>query len=281
MSLLTRKDVIIVASVSCIYGLGKKQFYEDKKLALKTGQKINRQELLHRLVSMNYRRNDIDFGRGTFRVKGDVIDIFPAYEDETIIKLEMFGDEIERISKVNMLTGKPVGADSHVGSENQRGGHMGSTLHEIKIYPNSHYVMPEGQNDRIISEIKADLKIRLAEFKKHNRLLEAQRLKQRVQYDLEMLEHTGTVAGIENYSRYLDDRKPGEPSEVLIDYFPKDFLMIIDESHISIPQVRGMYFGDLARKENLVDYGFRLPSAKDNRPLKFAEFENHYNQNFL
>ncbi|MFC1617656.1 excinuclease ABC subunit UvrB [Patescibacteria group bacterium] len=283
MSLLTRQDVIIVASVSCIYGLGSKKEYTDKKLVLKKGEKISRAEILRKLIAIDYKRNDIDFHRGTFRVRGDVVDIFPAYEEENIIRLDMFGDEIEKISVVNGLTGKAVGAapggrPGERKTSRERGGHTGPPLQSITIFPNTHYVVPGESLDRMISEIKADLKTRLKELHSANKLVEAQRLEQRTKYDLEMLQNVGMVSGIENYSRYLDNRKPGEPPQVLIDYFPKDYLMIVDESHMTIPQVRGMYLGDQARKQNLVDFGFRLPSAKDNRPLKFSEFEKQYNQ---
>lgn len=260
-SLLTRNDVIIVASVSCIYGLGRREEYEKEKLELRAGQKIGRHELLKKLVEIRYTRNDIDFHRGTFRVKGDVIDIFPSYENENVVKLDMFGEEIEKISVVDFLTGKK--------KESVKG---------VTIFPNTHYVMPPGQLPEVIAAIRHDLAERLAELKKQNKLVEAQRLEQRTRYDLELLEHTGFVSGIENYSRYLDGRSPGEPPEVLLDYFPKDFLLIVDESHITFPQVEGMYWGDRSRKDTLVDFGFRLPSAKDNRPLKFSEFEQHYNQ---
>ena len=260
-SLLTRRDVIIVASVSCIYGLGRREEYEKEKLKLRAGQKIDRQNLLRKFVEIRYTRNDIDFHRGTFRVKGDTIDIFPSYENENIVKLEMFGSQIEKITIVDFLTGKKK-----------------EVAPGITIFPNTHYVMPPGKLPAVLQAIRRDLNDRLAELKKQNKLLEAQRLEQRTRYDLEILEHTGFVSGIENYSRYLDGRSPGQPPEVLLDYFPKDFLMIIDESHITIPQVEGMYWGDKSRKETLVDFGFRLPSAKDNRPLKFSEFESHYSQ---
>lgn len=260
-SLLTRNDVIIVASVSCIYGLGRREEYEKEKLVLRAGQKIGRRELLKKLVEIRYARNDIDFHRGTFRVKGDVVDIFPSYENENIIKLDIFGKKIEKISVVDFLTGKKK-----------------EGVKEVTIFPNTHYVMPPDQLPAVIAAIRHDLAERLAELKKQNKLVEAQRLEQRTRYDLELLEHTGFVSGIENYSRYLDGRSPGEPPEVLLDYFPKDFLLIVDESHITFPQVEGMYWGDRSRKDTLVDFGFRLPSAKDNRPLKFSEFEQYYNQ---
>ena len=260
-ALLSRTDVIIVASVSCIYGLGQREEYEKEKLVLEAGQKIGRRELLQKLIDIRYARNDIDFHRGTFRVKGDTIDIFPSYENENIVKLEMFGSQIEKITIVDFLTGKKK-----------------EVAPGITIFPNTHYVMPPGKLPAVLQAIRRDLNDRLAELKKQNKLLEAQRLEQRTRYDLEIIEHTGFVSGIENYSRYLDGRSPGQPPEVLLDYFPKDFLMIIDESHITIPQVEGMYWGDKSRKETLVDFGFRLPSAKDNRPLKFSEFESHYSQ---
>lgn len=260
-ALLSRNDVIIVASVSCIYGLGRRQEYEKEKLVLRVGQKIGRQELLKKLVEIRYPRNDIDFHRGTFRVKGDVIDIFPSYENENIIKLDTWRSKIEKISAVDFLTGQAK-----------------EKLATVTVFPNTHYVMPPDQLPAVLLAIRRDLTVRLAKLKNQNKRLEAQRLEQRTRYDLEILEHTGFVSGIENYSRYLDGRAPGQPPEVLLDYFPKDFLMIIDESHISIPQVEGMYWGDKSRKETLIDFGFRLPSAKDNRPLKFSEFEKHYHQ---
>ncbi len=262
MSLMTRRDVIIVASVSCIYGLGRPETYADKGITLKKGDKIDRQEVLQKLIGINYVRNDVDFHRGSFRVRGDVVDIFPSYADESFIRLDFFGDEIEKISEIDALNQKPK-----------------QSLDKIVIYPNSHYTLAEDLDLKSITkQIRQELKGRVATLKKANKIVEAQRLEQRTNYDMEMLEQTGFVGGVENYSRYMEGRRPGEPPGVLLDYFPDDYLLVIDESHMSIPQVRGMYAGDRARKDTLIDYGFRLPSARDNRPLNFEEFEKHYNQ---
>lgn len=259
-SLLTRRDTIIVASVSCIYGIGSPGDYADMAIHLKVSEQRRRDKLLRHLTDIQYHRNDIDFSRATFRVRGDVVDIFPA-GSETAVRVEFFGDEIERLMRINPLTGEVI-----------------SQPQEVSIFPGSHYVTPEEKLKRAISKIEQELEERLALFEKEGKLLEAQRIGQRTRFDLEMLKETGFVKGIENYSRYLTDREPGEQPATLLDYFPDDFLMFIDESHMTLPQVRGMYNGDRARKEILVDYGFRLPSALDNRPLRFDEFTKHINQ---
>ncbi len=259
-ALLERRDVIIVASVSCIYGLGTPQEYAAMTLPLRQGAIVSRDEILHRLVELQYERNEIGFGRGTFRAKGDVIEIIPSYS-ENAIRIELFGDEIERISELDALTGKRL-----------------RDLDFTVIYPATHWVTGREKLMRAIESIRAELEERLAELRAQGKLLEAQRLEQRTLHDLEMLQELGYCPGIENYSRHLDGRKPGEPPCTLIDYFPKDFLMVIDESHQTIPQIRGMYNGDRSRKEILIEYGFRLPSALDNRPLKFEEFERKMNQ---
>ena len=259
-SLLSRQDVIIVASVSCIYGIGSVEDYNGLAVTVKTKELRKRDKLLRHLTDIQYERNDIDFHRGSFRVRGDVVDIFPAGE-EVAYRLEFFGDEIERIVRINPLTGELL-----------------KNLEYLKIFPSSHYVTPQEKLKEALVKIEQELTERLAWFKQNNKLLEAQRLEQRTRFDLEMLEETGFVKGIENYSRYLTNREEGEQPATLLDYFPDDFLMIIDESHMSIPQLRGMYNGDRARKESLVEYGFRLPSALDNRPLTFTEFEKHVNQ---
>jgi len=259
-SLLSRKDVIIVASVSCIYGIGSVEDYDGLAVTLKTGERRVRDKLLRQLTDIQYQRNDIDFSRGAFRVRGDVVDIFPAGE-ETAHRIEFFGDEIERMTEINPLTGEIL-----------------KQKNSLKIFPSSHYVTPYSKLQTALSHIKNELDDRITFFKKNNLLLEAQRLQQRTNFDIEMLEETGFVKGIENYSRYLTNREPGEQPATLLDYYPDDFLMFIDESHMTIPQVRGMYNGDRARKEVLVEHGFRLPSALDNRPLTFTEFERHVNQ---
>ena len=259
-SLLSRKDVIIIASVSCIYGIGSVEDYDGLAVTLQTGERRVRDKLLRQLTDIQYQRNDIDFSRGAFRVRGDVVDIFPAGE-ETAYRIEFFGDEIERITEINPLTGEII-----------------TQKKTLKIFPSSHYVTPYSKLHIALSHIKKELDERLTFFKKNNMLLEAQRLQQRTNFDIEMLEETGFVKGIENYSRYLTNREPGEQPATLLDYYPDDFLMFIDESHMTIPQVRGMYNGDRARKEVLVEHGFRLPSALDNRPLTFTEFERHVNQ---
>ncbi len=258
-SLLSRSDVLIVASVSCIYGIGSVEDYGDMAVKIRVGEMRKRDKLLRHLTDIQYQRNDIDFHRGTFRVRGDVVDIFPASE-EVAYRVELFGDEIEKITKIDPLTGEVISKES-----------------SIKIYPGSHYVTPNEKLKVALGKIKKELDDRLAYFKKNGQLLEAQRLEQRTNFDIEMLEETGFVKGIENYSRYLTDREPGEQPATLLDYFPDDYLMFIDESHMTIPQVRGMYNGDRARKEVLVDHGFRMPSALDNRPLNFKEFQRHLN----
>ncbi len=259
-ALLSRKDVIIVASVSCIYGIGSVDDYNGLSVDLKVGERRVRDKLLRQLTDIQYTRNDIDFHRGTFRVRGDVIDIFPAGE-EMAYRVEMFGDELERITRVDPLTGEVL-----------------SNLDSYKVFPSSHYVTPQDKLKAALGQIENELAERLALFKKEGKLLEAQRLEQRTRFDLEMMQETGFVKGIENYSRYLTNREPGEQPATLLDYFPDDYVMMIDESHMTIPQVRGMYNGDRARKEVLVEHGFRMPSALDNRPLTFTEFERHVNK---
>jgi excinuclease ABC subunit B len=260
-ALLSRPDVIIVASVSCIYGIGSAESYHGLLVKLERGTELRRDVLLRSLVDIQYQRNDVDFHRGTFRVRGDVVEIFPAYEEQLAIRVEFFGDEIEAIKEVDPVRGKVLGS-----------------LDRYAVYPGSHYVTEQQQMRKAITAIRDELKERLDFYDKAGRFLEKQRIEQRTMYDLEMLEQMGFCNGIENYSRHLSGRKPGEPPPTLIDYFPKDFLMIVDESHQTIPQVGAMYRGDRARKETLVEYGFRLPSALDNRPLKFEEFEEHYAQ---
>ena len=259
-ALLSRKDVIIVASVSCIYGIGSVEDYGGLAIEVKRGERMQRDKLLRRLTDIQYQRNDIDFHRGTFRVRGDVVDVFPAGE-ELAYRLDFFGDDIEKITKIDPLTGEVL-----------------ARLEELKIFPSSHYVTPYDKLKHAMVDIEKELADRLALFNKNNQLLEAQRLGQRTRFDLEMLAETGFVKGIENYSRYLTNREPGEQPATLLDYFPDDSLMFIDESHMTVPQIRGMYNGDRARKEVLVEHGFRLPSALDNRPLTFSEFEGHINK---
>lgn len=259
-SLLSRRDVIIVASVSCIYGIGSVEDYSNLSIELKVGARKLRDKFMRQLSDIQYQRNDIDFHRSTFRVRGDVVDVFPAGEEEAY-RVEFFGDELDKITKLDPLTGEVL-----------------ANLKSYRIFPGSHYVTPQEKLKRALVQIEQELELRLDELKKENKLLEAQRLSQRTHFDLEMLRETGFVKGIENYSRYLTNRQTGEQPATLLDYFPDDFLMFIDESHMTIPQLRGMYNGDRSRKEVLVDYGFRLPSALDNRPLTFSEFEKHVNQ---
>jgi excinuclease ABC subunit B len=259
-ALLTRRDTIIVASVSCIYGIGSPDDYAEMSITVQRGERRVQDKFVRQLTDIQYHRNDIDFARGTFRVRGDVVDIFPAGHDSAY-RIEFFGDTVDRITNIDPLTGE--------------------ILHEpeyVKIFPSSHYVTPKDKVARAIENIKIEFESRMAWFEKHDKFLEAQRLAQRTKFDIEMLEETGFVKGIENYSRYLTDREPGEQPATLLDYFPDDFLLFVDESHVTLPQVRGMYNGDRARKEVLVEYGFRLPSALDNRPLKFEEFDQHINQ---
>jgi len=259
-ALLSRRDVIIVASVSCIYGIGNPSDYAEMSIKLKVGERRLRDKFMRQLTDIQYKRNDVDFQRSTFRVRGDVVDVFPAGE-EFAYRVEFFGDELERILKIDPLTGEILDKPQ-----------------ELTIFPSSHYVTPHEKLQIAIGKIERELEERLHQFKKEGKLLEAQRLEQRTRFDIEMLQETGFVKGIENYSRYLTDRKPGEQPATLLDYYPDDFLMLIDESHMTIPQIRGMYNGDRARKEVLVEHGFRLPSALDNRPLTFTEFEKHINQ---
>ncbi len=256
-----RRDVVIVASVSCIYGLGDPEEYESLSVSLREGMTIDRDELLRRLVEMQYTRNDFESERGTFRVRGEVIEIIPAASQEKAVRVEMFGDEIDRIAEVEIVSGKALRYMNHV-----------------MIFPASHYATSKDKMDRCLESIEEDLQAQLQAFRENGRLLEAQRLEQRTHYDIEMMREIGYCSGIENYSRYFDGRRPGEAPFTLLDYFPKDFLIFIDEAHVTIPQIRGMYNGDYARKRSLVDYGFRLPSAFDNRPLKFHEFEQKTNQ---
>ncbi|HBO47120.1 MULTISPECIES: excinuclease ABC subunit UvrB [Pediococcus] len=260
-SLLERNDVIVVASVSSIFGLGDPTEYKNHTVSLRVGQQIERNTLLRQLVDIQFERNDIDFQRGRFRVHGDVVEIFPASHDEKALRIEFFGDGIDRIREVDALTGEVVGDREHVA-----------------IFPATHFMTNEDQMEVAIQGIEAELKDRLQVLESEGKLLEAQRLKQRTTYDVEMMREMGYTSGIENYSRFMDGRKPGEPPYTLLDFFPKDFLTVVDESHVTMPQVRGMYNGDRARKQQLIDYGFRLPSALDNRPLTLKEFEHHVNQ---
>jgi excinuclease ABC subunit B len=260
-ALLERRDVIIVASVSCIYGLGSPDEYRDQVLSLRVGMERDRNEVLRKLVDIQYQRNDINFVRGTFRVRGDVLEIFPVSRSEQAVRVEFFGDEIDRIREIDVVTGEIIGDREHVA-----------------IFPASHYVTREEVMRRALRDIEQELQERLAELRDQGKLLEAQRLEQRTRYDMEMMREMGFCSGIENYSRHLVGKKAGEPPYTLLDYFPDDYLMVIDESHVTVPQIRGMYNGDMSRKEVLVEHGFRLPSAKDNRPLKFEEFEERINQ---
>ena len=260
-SLFERRDVIIVASVSCIYGLGDPIDYENMIVSLRPGMEKPRNEVMKKLITMQYTRNELDFKRGTFRAKGDVLEIYPSNKEESAIRVEYWGDEIDKISEINPLTGKVIASRNHV-----------------MIYPNSHYVTTKDKRDRAIETIEAELEERIKYFKENKKLIEAQRIEERTNFDIEMLKETGFCQGIENYSRHISGRPAGSAPYTLFDYFPDDFLLLIDESHATIPQVRAMYNGDRARKESLVNYGFRLPSAFDNRPLKFNEFEDRINQ---
>ena len=260
-SLLTRSDCLIVASVSCIYGLGSPEAYQGMLLSLKENQEIKREEVLIQLVSMLYERNDFDFHRGTFRVRGDVVEVFPAYEEDQALRINFFGDSIESLSIIDPLRGKKI-----------------ERLEQIHIFPNSHYVTSEERMEQAFQAIEQELEERIVFFRSGDKLLEAQRIEERTRFDLEMMKELGYCHGIENYSRHLTGRQPGQPPPTLLEYFPKDFLLFIDESHLAVPQLQGMYRGDRSRKQTLVDYGFRLPSALDNRPLNFKEFENLVNQ---
>ena len=260
-ALSERKDVIIVSSVSCIYGIGSPEDYQNMMISLRPGMEEDRDEVLRSLIDMQYDRNDMDFHRGTFRVRGDVVEIIPAYESDVAIRVEFFGDEIDRITEVDVLTGE-----------------IRRELNHIALYPASHYVVPMERILEASKAIEKEMEEQVAYFKSEDKLLEAQRISERTNFDLEMMKETGFCSGIENYSRHLAGLKPGEPPYTLMDYFGDDYLIMIDESHITVPQVRGMYFGDQSRKSTLVDYGFRLPSAKDNRPLNFEEFEERIDQ---
>ncbi|HRQ60048.1 MAG TPA: excinuclease ABC subunit UvrB, partial [Alphaproteobacteria bacterium] len=254
-ALFERRDVIIVASVSCIYGIGSKEDYAAMTVFLNKGDRIDRQELIKKLITLQYKRNDIAFDRGTFRVRGDCVELFPAHFEDRAWRFDMFGDEVDKITEFDPLTGQKF-----------------RDIEGVRIFANSHYITPGPTMQQAIKQIKADLKTRLAQFEKEGKLLEAQRLEQRTQFDIEMLEATGVCQGIENYSRYMTGRAPGEPPPTLIEYLPADAILFLDESHVMLPQLRAMYNGDFQRKSTLVDYGFRLPAAIDNRPLKFEEF---------
>ena len=260
-SLFETRDVIIVASVSCIYGLGDPIDYENMIVSLRPGMEISRDKIMKKLINMQYSRNEIDFKRGTFRAKGDILEIYPSDKSESAIRAEFWGDEIEKISEINPVTGKSIGTRQHV-----------------MIFPNSHYVTSKDKMERALKTIEEEMNERVEYFKSQNKLIEAQRIQERTNFDMEMMKETGFCQGIENYSRHISGREPGSAPYTLFDYFPKDFLLLIDESHATIPQVRAMYNGDRARKDSLVKYGFRLPSAYDNRPLTFNEFENRINQ---
>ena len=260
-ALFETRDVIVVASVSCIYGLGDPIDYENMTVSLRPGMKIERNTMLKKLINMQYTRNELDFKRGTFRAKGDIVEIYPSDYGESAVRVEFWGDEVEKISEINPLTGKNVASRNH-----------------IMIFPNSHYVTTADKMERAIKTIREEMEERVKYFKSQGKLIEAQRIEERTNFDLEMMQETGFCQGIENYSRHISGREPGSAPFTLFDYFPKDFLLLIDESHATIPQVRAMYNGDRARKESLVKYGFRLPSAFDNRPLKFNEFEERINQ---
>jgi excinuclease ABC subunit B len=260
-ALLERRDVIIVASVSCIYGLGDPEEYKNLVVSLRVGMEKSREEVLRQLVNIQYERNDINFVRGTFRVRGDVVEIFPASSADNVLRVEFFGDEIDRIMEVNSLTGEIIGIRQHA-----------------SIFPASHYATSSGKIETAIKSIEKELEERIKQFKEEDKLIEAQRIQQRTMYDIEMLREMGFCQGIENYSRHITGRAPGSRPYTLIDYFPDDYLIIVDESHVTLPQIRAMYGGDRSRKDSLVSYGFRLPSAYDNRPLNFGEFEQSVNQ---
>ena len=261
LALFERKDVIIVASVSCIYGLGDPEDYQESTMSLRQGMEKSRNAVMKKLVEMQYVRNELDFKRGTFRAKGDIMEIYPSSQSESAVRVEFWGDEIEKITEINPLTGKGIGTRNH-----------------ILIPPASQYVTSKDKMDRAIETIEAEMEERVKYFKEQNKFIEAQRIEERTNFDIEMMKETGFCSGIENYSRHISQRKPGSAPYTLFDYFPKDFLLLVDESHATIPQVRAMYNGDKARKDSLVNYGFRLPSAYDNRPLKFNEFEDRINQ---
>ena len=260
-ALSERRDVIIVASVSCIYSLGNPIDYRNMVISLRTGQEKSRDDLIRKLVDLQYERNDINFVRNKFRVRGDTVEVYPAYSYENAVRIEFFGDEVERISEINVVTGE-----------------VKQFLNHIAIYPASHYIVPHDKLEEALKEIKEEMEERVNFFTENGKLIEAQRICQRTEYDIEMLREIGTCKGVENYSRVLSRRKPGSTPFTLLDYFPDDFLLFVDESHVTIPQVRGMYGGDRGRKDNLIEYGFRLPSAYDNRPLNFSEFYSHINQ---
>ncbi|MBR5519472.1 MAG: DEAD/DEAH box helicase family protein, partial [Clostridia bacterium] len=260
-ALFERKDVIVVASVSCIYGLGDPEDYTSLVVSLRPGMEIGRDHLIARLVDIQYMRNDVSFTRGTFRVRGDTIELIPAWSDEIAVRIELFGDEVDRISEVQAVTGKRI-----------------RDLNHIMIYPNSHHTTSDEKKQRALREIEEEMWDRVKWFEDHGKLIEAQRIRERTLNDLELLSQIGMCSGVENYSRIFSNRAPGSAPYTLLDYMPKDFLMMIDESHVSVPQVRGMYAGDRSRKETLVEYGFRLPSALDNRPLTYGEFQARVNQ---
>lgn len=260
-AVLERRDCVIISSVSCIYGLGDPEDYKELMVSLRPGMEKDRDEIIKRLIEIQYERNDVNFTRGTFRVRGDILEIFPANTDERAIRIEFFGDEIDRITEIDYLTGKLVGLRNHV-----------------VIFPASHYVTTQERIDKAIVDVQKELKERIDYFKENEKLVEAQRIDQRTRYDIEMLKEIGFCQGIENYSRHITGRQPGEKPYTLMDFFPDDFLIIVDESHVTVPQIRGMYAGDKSRKSSLIDNGFRLPSAYDNRPLNFNEFEENINQ---
>ena len=260
-ALIERRDVIVIASVSCIYGLGEPENFEQMMVSLRPGMEKDRDEVLRQLIDIQYDRNDMDFKRGTFRVRGDTVEVVPADRGDTAIRVEFFGDEIDRISEIDMLTGE-----------------IKNTLNHIAIFPASHYVVPKERMEKAIKNIEIELEEQVKYFKEEGKLLEAQRIAERTNFDIEMMRETGFCSGIENYSRHLAGLAPGQPPNTLMDYFPDDFIIMIDESHKTVPQIGGMYHGDQSRKRTLVDYGFRLPSALDNRPLSFEEFESKIDQ---